>query len=150
VPAVEESGAGAGFVAEPVSAVAVASEVGLPQLVDLWPAVCQALAESNNQLAVMLRDARPIAVVGREVTVGFDRDHAFQYRIADQGGNRESLAESIRTITGLDARLTIELHDLADLVPEVAAAQAPPSPDEWVDRLKQEFDAEEIVPDQES
>ncbi|MCW2957868.1 MAG: dnaX [Solirubrobacterales bacterium] len=146
----EERGGRAEVVAEPASAVAVASEVGLPDLAELWPAVCGALAESNNQLAVMLRDARPIAVVGREVTVGFDRDHAFQCRIADQAGNRESLAESIRAITGLDARLTIELHDLADLVPDVAAAQAPPSPDEWVDRLKQEFDAEEIVPDQES
>jgi DNA polymerase-3 subunit gamma/tau len=124
-------------------------EVGLAELVELWPAVCGALAEGNNQLAVMLRDARPIAVVGREVTVGFDRDHAFQCRIADQASNRESLAESIRSVTGLDARLTVELHDLAELVPAVAAAQVPPSPDEWVDRLKQEFDAEEIVPDQE-
>ncbi|MCW2999082.1 MAG: dnaX [Solirubrobacterales bacterium] len=132
----------------PPSAVAVATaELSLPELVELWPAVCDALTSSNGQLAVMLRDARPIALVGREVTVGFDNDHAFQCRIADQAANRELVGESIRAITGLDARLTIELHDLADLVPEVAAAQAPPSEEEWVARLKHEFDAEEIVPE---
>jgi DNA polymerase-3 subunit gamma/tau len=132
----------------PPAGVAVAdAELALPDLAELWPAVCDALAVSNGQLGVMLRDARPIALVGREVTVGFDNDHAFQHRIADQAANRALLGEAVRAITGLDARITIELHDLADLVPEVAAAQAPPSDEEWVDRLKQEFDAEEIVPE---
>ena len=131
----------------PASAAALSEpELSLPGLVELWPAVLDVLAVSNGQLAVGLRDARPIALVGREVTVGFDRAHAFQCRIADQPVNCALLGESIRAVTGLEARLTIELHDLAGLQPVVAAA-APPSEDEWVDRLKHEFDAEEILPD---
>jgi len=128
------------------AAAAAEPELSLPGLVELWPAVLDVLAVSNGQLAVGLRDARPIALVGREVTVGFDRAHAFACRIADQPVNCALLGESIRAVTGLEARLTIELRDLAGQQPVVAAA-APPSEDEWVDRLKHEFDAEEILPD---
>ena len=138
--------ADAGDVLPAPAAAAAEPELSLPGLVELWPAVLDVLAVSNGQLAVGLRDARPIALVGREVTVGFDRAHAFACRIADQPVNCALLGESIRAVTGLEARLTIELRDLAGQQPVVAAA-APPSEDEWVDRLKHEFDAEEILPD---
>ncbi len=147
------AGVGPGASAEAPAVVSEAvggSELSLPELAEVWPAVVDAVRVSNGQLAAGLGDARPIALVGRDVTVAFDREHAFQCRIADQAPNREIVAGAIRAVTGLDALLTIELHDLAALVPEVAAAQAPASADEWVDRFKHEFDAEEIVPDQES
>ncbi len=140
------AGPDVGAVDAPTVSAAAETELSLPGLEELWPAVLDVLAVSNGQLAVGLRDARPIALVGREVTVGFDRAHAFQCRIADQPVNCALLGESIRAVTGLDARLTIELHDLAGLQPAVAAP-TPPTEDEWVDRLKHEFDAEEIVPD---
>ncbi|UTI63495.1 DNA polymerase III subunit gamma/tau [Paraconexibacter antarcticus] len=125
-----------------------AADVTLPDLLQVWPAVLDAVAPTNTQLAVGLRDARPIALVGREVTVAFDTSHQFQSKIADQAVNREVLGEAIRALTGLAARPTIEVHDLSELVvPGEAPAAPPPSPDDWVDRIKHEFDAEEIIPE---
>jgi hypothetical protein len=122
--------------------------VTLPDLLQVWPAVLDAVAPTNTQLAVGLRDARPIALVGREVTVAFDTSHQFQSKIADQAANREVLGEAIRALTGLAARPTIEVHDLSELeVPGEEPAAPPPSPDDWVDRIKHEFDAEEIIPE---
>ena len=130
-------------------AVATA-EIELPKLLEVWPVVLDTLAEQNVQLSSCLRLARPIALTGRELTIAFDNADAFHRRLADESHHRAELAEAIRGLTGLDPRLKIELADLAELAGGDAAPPPPPSPEEWVDRIKDAFDAEEIVPEQES
>ena len=53
---------------------------------------------------------------------------------------RERVGEALRTVIGRGLRPAYEVRELE---PDAAAA-APPSDDEWVDRFKSAFNAEEI------
>jgi DNA polymerase-3 subunit gamma/tau len=109
--------------------------------------VLDTLREDNQLLAVCLSDARPVSLEGRDLAIAFSESDAFMRRKAEDSANRTALAEAIRALTGLQARLTFELRDPAAIPPAPGAEPHPASEDEWIARIKAEFDAEEIVPE---
>jgi DNA polymerase-3 subunit gamma/tau len=142
------------FAASPaVTAVATAaapepaSALDLAGLLDLWPAVLDALREDNQLLAVCLSDARPVSLDGRDLVIAFSEGDAFMRRKAEDAANRAALAEAIRALTGLQARLAFEMREAAAIPASPASESEPASEDEWIARIKAEFDAEEIVPE---
>jgi DNA polymerase III subunit gamma/tau len=112
--------------------------VELEQVTQLWPAVAEAVAEENGMLSAALSAATPAAVDGDRLTIAFPADAAFVRKKAEQC--RDVVTNAVRGITGQSLTLAFELSD----------AVAPPSGratldhDQLIERLRAEFDAEEV------
>ncbi|HEX7298336.1 MAG TPA: DNA polymerase III subunit gamma/tau [Solirubrobacteraceae bacterium] len=132
------------------TAVAVAEAPPQPELTldavrALWPAVLEALRADNGMLAACLGDAHPVELRGNEVVVAFGEHDTFNRRMADGREHRAAIDAALHDLAGRDLRVAFELRDVAEL--PVETETKPASEDELVARFKAEFDAEEIVPD---
>jgi DNA polymerase-3 subunit gamma/tau len=116
--------------------------VELDQIVALWPAIGQAVAEQNGMLGAALAAASPVALEDDRLTVAFPSDAAFVKKKAEQG--RELVANAVRGMTGQSLGLAFELSDA------VAPAAAPGTldHDQLIERLRREFGAEEVFDDE--
>ena len=85
--------------------------VELDQIVTLWPAVAEAVAEENGMLSAALSAATPTALEADRLTVAFPADAAFVKKKAEQG--RDLVANAVRGITGQPLALAFELSDAA-------------------------------------
>jgi DNA polymerase-3 subunit gamma/tau len=136
---------------EPVPvAVAVAEpngEASLGAIQAVWPAVLDQLREENMVLATALAAGQPVELEGRELTLAFPEADSFKRRKAE--AESQAIGEAVRGMAGIPLRLRFESRP--DLPPpgEAEGPVVPPSGDEVVARLVSEFDAEEILPDQE-
>jgi len=141
-PAPHAAAAGA---AASATAVAEASDAPDTPTLDavrsLWPAVLDSLRADKGALAASLSEAQPVEVRGNQVVVAFGEDDTFNRRMADGPGDRAAVEEALHDLAGRPLRVAYELRDLEEHAVE------PPSEDELVARFKAEFDAEEIVPD---
>ncbi|HMJ34350.1 MAG TPA: DNA polymerase III subunit gamma/tau [Baekduia sp.] len=146
-PAPEPSAAVAVAEREPAAAPAPApvGELDLRMVEELWPAVLQNVAETNKMVAGCLAEARPLAVSGRDLTLAFTPDHGFQKRKCEDAAARELTAASFRALVGVTPRLIFETRDAEELgaEPEVLGE------DDFIARLRSEFDAVDHQPDQE-
>jgi DNA polymerase-3 subunit gamma/tau len=126
---------------------AVAPASDLESLHALWPAVVELVGMENKMLSAVLVDARPVAVVGEDLTVAFASSAAFLKKKAEHPDNRAIVSDALRQLSGGRWRLSYELLEAdAD-----AAAELPvPTEEEWVARFMEEFDAEELLSDQEN
>ncbi|MFZ0090734.1 MAG: DNA polymerase III subunit gamma/tau [Solirubrobacteraceae bacterium] len=119
---------------------------GAPELQTVaacWPAVLDVVRQENQMLAALLADARPVALDDHDVTVAFPAGKAFLKRKAEQDDYRRAAAEALRSVIGTPLVLRYELRDEADL-PEPAAGL---SQEELVKRLVEEFDAQDVLDD---
>jgi DNA polymerase III subunit gamma/tau len=125
------------------AATAVADEPTLDAIRSLWPAVLDSLRADKGALAASLSEAQPVELRGKQLVVAFDQDDGFNRRMADHPGDRTAVEEALRHLAGADLKIAYEHRDLGndDHEPQ------PPSDDELVNRFKDAFDAEEIVPD---
>jgi DNA polymerase-3 subunit gamma/tau len=121
----------------------------LDTLVATWPAVVDMVRQSNAMLAALLADARPVALVGQDVTIAFPSGAAFLKRKAEQDDHRRVTAEALRQLTGAGLALRYELRDEPVAAPQ--SGEPGLSGEELVRRFMEEFDAEEVLddPDQE-
>jgi DNA polymerase III subunit gamma/tau len=119
-----------------------ALELSLAAFADLWPAVIESIEEESPRLAALLRQARPLALADRGLTLAWPESAAFSKRQAEDPAKHEVIAQSIRAVTGASLRLAHELH--AD--PQLTEAESSLSEEELVERFKQEFSAEEEPP----
>jgi DNA polymerase-3 subunit gamma/tau len=126
------------------AATAVVDEPTLDAIRSLWPAVLESLRADKGALAASLSEAQPVELRGKQLVVAFDQDDGFNRRMADHPGDRTAVEESLRHLAGADLKIAYEHRDLGndDHEPQ------PPSEDELVNRFKDAFDAEEIVPDE--
>jgi DNA polymerase-3 subunit gamma/tau len=115
--------------------------IELGQIISLWPAVAEAVAEENGMLSAALSAATPTALDADRLTVAFPADAAFVKKKAEQG--RDLVANAVRGLTGQPLTLAFELSD--DAVP--AAGPATLDHNELIERLRAEFDAEEVFED---
>ena len=122
----------------------------LAQVQHIWPAVLGKLAEKAPALAATFDGARPIAFAGDDLTIGFPPDQPFNKRKAESPDRRQALIDAFTAVTGGPvAPLYVLLEE-----GEAAAAAPPPDTsapgsekideDELLERLKSEFDAEEV------
>jgi DNA polymerase-3 subunit gamma/tau len=135
----------------PVAAAAVvvpplppapSGELTLERLVGLWPAVLAAVGQTNKMLAAVIADAAPVELTERRLVLAFPADSAFLRRKADDQPNRKAVAEAVAAVTGRTLSLA---YDLRELEGSAAGPAAPLTEEEWVARLKAEFDGEELV-----
>ena len=116
---------------------------GLEWMRSQWPAVMELLRESHALARACLERARPVAVAGEELTLGFPPGAEFLRKKAEGAEHRMAVVEALKAVTGGRWRVSYELSEElaqegAEGVDEVRSEQ------EWVARFMREFDAEEL------
>ncbi len=156
MPAGEEASSGAGPAAAAPSSLGSSSPAtpsaaaqDLAQVNRIWPTILDKLAEKAPALAATFDGARPVAFDDEGLAIGFAPDQPFNKRKAESPDRRQALVEAFEAVTGEGVSPRYVMLD------EEAAAAAPPpdtpapgseqiDEDELVERLKSEFDAEEV------
>ncbi|HEX8689027.1 MAG TPA: hypothetical protein VF729_02165 [Solirubrobacterales bacterium] len=122
-----------------------ASGLDLDQIARVWPAVVEQLHQSAPALAASFEGARPTAVdvEERTVTVGFPADHTFNKRKAEAPDKREQFIDALTAVLG---QRLVPVYAVLDGEGggEETAPRSEPDHDALVERLKSEFDAEEV------
>jgi DNA polymerase-3 subunit gamma/tau len=121
--------------------------VELEQIIGLWPAVADAIAEDREVLGHAIATASPVALEGDRLTIAFPPGASFVKKKAEQG--RDLVANAVRGMTGHSLALAFELSETA--LP-ASAGPATLDHDQLIERLREEFAAEEVFdePDEES
>ena len=153
-PATAQVAAGAGASAPPAAAariaprfeedVSVQPELDLAAAVELWPAVVELVRDENKMLAALLKDARPVGITDHELQLVFPPGAAFLKRKAEQEDHRRAAADALHAVSGRELALRYELGG-AELSPESEVTVL--TGEELVQRFLQEFDAEELLDD---
>jgi DNA polymerase-3 subunit gamma/tau len=118
------------------------SELDIELVRGLWPAVVDAVRAENAMVAALLADARASTIAGAELTVSFPEGAEFSRKKAD--ANRELLQTALRGLTGRPLGVTF---DLSAPPPGEGEPQPAMSEEELLERLKAEFQAEEVFDD---
>ncbi len=129
---------------DPPAAV-FAGEPELETVAACWPAVIDIVRQDNEMLAALLADARPVSLVGHDVTIAFPSDMAFLKKKAEQDEYRRATADALRSVVGASLALRYELSDEQP----TSVVDVGFSHDELVRRLVEEFDAQVLDDDQE-
>jgi DNA polymerase-3 subunit gamma/tau len=123
----------------------------LVQVKRIWPGVLDKLAEKAPALAATFDGAGPIAFEGDDLTIGFPADQPFNKRKAESPDRRQALVDAFTAVTGGPVAPHYVLLEQDTPAPAAAAPPDTPAPgserideDELLDRLKSEFDAEEV------
>jgi DNA polymerase-3 subunit gamma/tau len=114
----------------------------LEKLAGLWPAVVDQLRDSGSELlSHVLTAARPVAldIEAKAFEVGFPASAGFNKRKADAAEARDRVFDAVRSIVGEGLRPVYVLLDRED--------ESGISPDDLIEKLKAEFDAEEFEGD---
>ena len=116
----------------------------LATVTELWPAVVDAIRVDDDVLAMCLTEATPVDCAERSLVIAFHPDDTMRRRKADSARARQVVAEALRKLTGVAPQISVEARAI-----DTAVAEAPPADPEaeLLERLKAEFDAEEILDD---
>jgi len=133
---------------EVVTGPAGLGDVVLEDVTRVWPAVIDKLRETSPALAATFEGARPIEVDGAEkiVTIGFPAENTFNKRKAEAPEKREQMEVALESVVSEKLRPVYVV--LEGEAPAAPAEEAPSSNeidhDALVEKLKSEFDAEEV------
>jgi DNA polymerase-3 subunit gamma/tau len=127
-------------------------ELDLEKLQRVWPAVLDQLSTAAPALAAFFEDARPVGFDAAEavVEISFPAAATFNKRKAEVPEQREKVAEALQTVTGVALKPTYVLLDGDAPAPAPAASSDEPEAgdgigeEELLERLKSEFNAEEV------
>jgi DNA polymerase-3 subunit gamma/tau len=118
------------------------NELDIELVRGLWPAAVDAVRAENAMVAALLADARPSAIAGAELTVSFPEGADFSRKKAE--ANSQLLQTALRGLTGRSLGVTF---DLSAPPPGEDEPQPAMSEEELLERLKAEFQAEEVFDD---
>jgi DNA polymerase-3 subunit gamma/tau len=123
-----------------------AGQLDLEQIVNTWPAVLDKLRETSPALAATFDGARPVSLDAEEgLKVGFPAELTFNKRKAETPEKRELMADVIEDVLGERLRPTYVLLEDEPAAPTEESASADEiDHDALVEKLKSEFDAEEV------
>jgi DNA polymerase-3 subunit gamma/tau len=131
-------------VAAPAIADPPADVVGdLESLCSVWPAVVELVKAEHGLCGAVIADARPVEIVGEDVTIGFATTATFLKKQAEDPDNRAIVTDALRRLAGGRWRISYELREELD-AGEAGSRPGAYTEEEWVARLKAELDAEEI------
>ncbi|MBV9310291.1 MAG: DNA polymerase III subunit gamma/tau, partial [Solirubrobacterales bacterium] len=121
------------------------AEIGPPEpdleaAVAAWPAVVENVRGHNAMVAALLEGARPVSLAEGRLTIAFSQEAAFMKRKAEQDDYRRLASEALRTVTGQALTLRYELRES-----DGEEGPAVLSEDELIRRFQEEFDAEELL-----
>jgi DNA polymerase-3 subunit gamma/tau len=118
--------------------------LSLEEIQRVWPAVLHKLHETAPALAGALEGARPVSFGEGGLEVGFPPDMTFLKRNADSPEKRDTVAAAFAAVTGVGLRPTYVVLD-GEAPPDTPAPGSEEiDEEELLERLKSEFDAEEV------
>jgi DNA polymerase III subunit gamma/tau len=133
------------------SEAAVAGPAGqggldLEQVVRVWPAVLDQLLQTAPALAATFEGARPVGidVEERSVTIGFPADHTFNKRKAEAPDKRQQMAAALETVLGQKLQPAYTVLDGEDFPSQAETEDSGVDHAALVEKIKSEFDAEEV------
>ncbi len=115
----------------------------LASITDLWPAVVELVCSENGLLGACIIKARPVELVGEDLTVGFPTSEAFLKKKAEDPSNRQIVTDALYKLVGMRWRISYELREDLDTANGDGAPHAY-TEEEWIQRFQSELDAEEI------
>jgi len=131
--------------AEATAEQTASDPIDLERVLRVWPAVIEQVRQSGSaMLSALFEGTRPVAIDTEESTlrIGFPSSATFNKRKAEAAEHRERFAEAVRTIVGERLR---PVYVLLDGDAEVAEPDEEPlDEDALLERIKSEFDAEEV------
>ncbi len=141
-PAAQDPGPAA---QDPGPAAQDPSSLDLEKVARVWPVVLDRVLQTAPALAATFEGARPVAVDATEhvVTVGFPAAHTFNKRKAEAPEKRGQVEEALEAVLGMRLRLVYVVLDGEDAPGEPDAGK-PVDAAALVERIKNEFDAEEV------
>jgi DNA polymerase-3 subunit gamma/tau len=123
----------------PAPAIAASADLDFESLSGLWPAALETIRADNNLLAAVLVDARPVRVENGRLVLGFPQSAAFLRKKAEDRANLAAVTEALRAISGQQVPVGYDWRE-EDEASEAHAL----TEEEWIERFKSEFEAEEI------
>jgi DNA polymerase-3 subunit gamma/tau len=128
------------------SATGPASQIDIEKVVQVWPSVLDQLMQTAPALAATFEGARPVGFDGGEqaVTIGFPADHIFNKRKAEAPDKREQMAEALKVVLGEQLRPVYAVLDGEEAAVETPAEEGEVGHEALVEKIKSEFDAEEV------
>ena len=120
-------------------------EGGLDSLLEIWPAVVELVRGEHAMLGAVIKDARPVALDGFDLTLAFSSTAQFLRKKAEDPANRAIVGEALRSLAPGRWRLSYELRDVPG--GEGGDGSEELTEDELVRRFIEEFDAEEVPAD---
>jgi DNA polymerase-3 subunit gamma/tau len=118
--------------------------LSLEEIQRAWSAVLQKLEETAPALSHALEGARPVSYGEEGLQVGFPPDMTFNKKKADRPDQRDTVAAAFAAVTGTGLRPTYVLLD-GEAPPDTPAPGSEEiNEEELLERLKSEFDAEEV------
>ncbi len=140
----EASATGGGGGSPAATGPAGGNDMSLEKIQRVWPAVLDKLRETSPALAATFDGARPVGFDDGGLTIGFPGDLTFNKKKAEAPDKRELMVEALEAVLGESLRPNYVLLD-----GEEPAGGAPAAPEEvdheaLVERIKNEFDAEEV------
>ncbi len=121
-------------------------EAELDRLGQIWPAVLDSLKGlASGPTASYFEGTRPVACADGRMTVGFPPGSQFNRRNAEKPERRDQLIEAVHSVTG--ERYLLEYTELGSETGEASVQSPPETVDEeqLVERVKSEFNAEEVI-----
>jgi DNA polymerase-3 subunit gamma/tau len=129
----------------PATGPAGEGSIDLEKVQRVWPAVLDKLRETSPALAATFDGARPVSLDDEGLTIGFPAELTFNKKKAETPEKRELMADALETMLGQRLRPGYVLLE-GEPAPK-AEAEAPKAEidhDAMVEKLKSEFDAEEV------
>ncbi|HEY6729423.1 MAG TPA: DNA polymerase III subunit gamma/tau [Solirubrobacterales bacterium] len=131
----------------PVSETGPAGQdaLSLEEIQRIWPAVLKKLEETAPALAGALEGARPVSFGDEGLEVGFPPDMTFLKKNADSPEKRDTVAAAFAAVTGTGLRPAYVVLESGEAPPDTPAPGSEEiDEEELLERLKSEFDAEEV------
>jgi DNA polymerase-3 subunit gamma/tau len=122
------------------------SALSLGEIQQAWPAVLQKLSETSPALAATFDGARPVEMGDEGLVIGFPAGMSFNKRKAEGPERRDAAAAAFEAVVGQSLRPSFVLLEGDEEPPPDTPAPGSEEIDEeeLLERLKSEFDAEEV------
>jgi hypothetical protein len=101
------------------------------------------MRETSPALAATFDGARPVGVGEGALTIGFPAELTFNKRKAEAKDKREQMTEALLAVAGAELRPVYVLLD-GDAEPEAGESGEDMGHEALVEKLKSEFNAEEV------
>jgi DNA polymerase-3 subunit gamma/tau len=119
--------------------------LSLDEIQRAWPAVLQKLTETAPALVATFESARPVAMEDAGLQIGFPAEQRFNKKKAESPERRDAVAAAFEAVVGQALKPNYVLLEDEEAPPDTPAPGSDEiDEEELLQRLKSEFDAEEV------